>query len=63
VRARLPRQGDRVQTQFGPGKVTAVNVVRETLTVELENAATVEVAVSELSTPSRAKFRRGRRRK
>jgi len=63
VRARLPKQGDRVQTQFGPGKVTAVNVVKEALTVELENAATVEVAVSELSIPSRTKFRRGRHRK
>ena len=63
ARARLPEQGDRVQTQFGPGKVTAVNIIREMLTVELENGATVEIPASELGTARQARPRRGRRRK
>ena len=49
----LPKRGDKVQTLFGPGEVTTVNVIKETLTVELEKGATVEVPVSELIKPQR----------
>lgn len=61
ARGRLPRRGDKVQTRFGPGKVTVVNVIKETLTVELENGARIEVPVSELSQPQMGKTRRDRR--
>lgn len=63
TKARLPAAGDRVETLFGPGKVQEVNVIKETLIVELENGAMVEVAVSELGDPQKAKTRRARRRK
>jgi len=59
---KLPKRGDKVQTHFGPGRVTAVNIIKETLTVELENGANIEVLVSELVKPGRARARRGRRR-
>jgi hypothetical protein len=35
IKAELPRKGAWVQTPDGPGEVVAVNVVRETVTVEL----------------------------
>ena len=63
ARARLPKPGDKVRTRFGPGKVTAVNVIKETLVVELENGASVEVPASELVKPSRARTKRGHRKK
>jgi cell fate regulator YaaT (PSP1 superfamily) len=63
TREELPKKGVKVQTHFGPGVITAVNVIKETLTVELENRASVEVPVSELIKPQKASPRRGRRRK
>jgi cell fate regulator YaaT (PSP1 superfamily) len=63
AREELPKKGDKVQTHFGPGVIRAVNVIKETLTVELENGASVEVPVSELIKPQKAGPRRGRRRK
>ncbi len=63
ARAKMPKYGDRVQTRFGSGKVTAVNFIKETLTVELENGASIEVATGELVKPSKPSSRRGRRRK
>ena len=63
AKARLPKPRDRVQTHFGRGKVTAVNVIKETLTVELENGAHVEVLASELVKPQKVRARRGHRKK
>ncbi|MFQ6058120.1 MAG: stage 0 sporulation family protein [Anaerolineae bacterium] len=48
VKSRLPQIGERVRTPHGPGKVTGLNVIRETVTVELDSKATVEVAASTL---------------
>jgi cell fate regulator YaaT (PSP1 superfamily) len=62
AKGKLPKRGDKVQTHFGPGRVTAVNIIKETLTVELENGANIEVLVSELVKPGRARARRSRRR-
>lgn len=48
VKEKLPQVGTRVRTPHGPGKVIGVNVIRETVTVELDSEATVEVAASAL---------------
>lgn len=61
AKGRLPRPGTRVQTHFGPGKVAAVNVIKETLTVELENGASIEMPVSELGKAQTVEARRRRR--
>jgi len=63
ARALFPQIGDKVHTHFGPGKVQTVNAIKESLMVELENGATVEVLVSELAPPQKPKARRARRRK
>ena len=48
VKRRLPRAGKMVQTSQGPGKVIAVNVLKETLTVRLSSDKTVDVPASEI---------------
>jgi cell fate regulator YaaT (PSP1 superfamily) len=50
IKAELPRRGAWVQTPKGPGEVVAVNVVKETVTVELVGAdAHEEFAPSQIS--------------
>lgn len=50
IKAELPRRGTWVQTPNGPGEVVAVNVVKETVTVELVGAdAHEEFAPSQIS--------------
>jgi cell fate regulator YaaT (PSP1 superfamily) len=61
TKAKLPKPGDKVRTDFGAGTVTAVNVIKEALLVELENGANVEVLAHELVKPQRATVRRSRR--
>lgn len=53
VKEKLPQVGAKVRTPHGPGKVIGVNVIRETVTVELDSEATVEVAASVLQPRSR----------
>ena len=66
VKKRLPKVGDVVVTSYGSGKVTGINVLKETLSVELDSEATVEIAAEELKTDkeptSRRRHRRRRRR-
>jgi cell fate regulator YaaT (PSP1 superfamily) len=68
----LPKRGGQVVTEHGPGKVTNVNVLKDTVTVLLENDVTVEVPVEELGKmtsqpedqpPKPRKTRRSRKRK
>jgi cell fate regulator YaaT (PSP1 superfamily) len=68
LRANLPRRGSTIDTPQGRGKVVQVNVLQETVQVELENETRVEVAFDELSgkDPSQAeppRRKRGRRQK
>ncbi len=53
TRRKLPRRGDVVDTPQGRGKVLQVNVIKETLEIELENQITVEVSPEELAPVSR----------
>ncbi|MGI6208034.1 MAG: PSP1 domain-containing protein [Anaerolineae bacterium] len=48
MRAALPKRGDSVATPEGPGVVTDVNVIRETVSVRLEDERIVQVPVSEV---------------
>lgn len=67
IKEKLPRVGKVIDTPQGQGKVIEVNVVKETVQVELESQVTVEVSHQELDTMEqpparRPKRRRGRRR-
>lgn len=66
VRGKLPKRNEVIDTPHGRGKVVAVNVIKETVHVELETEAAIEVSYQELSDWARAatrpKARRRRRR-
>jgi cell fate regulator YaaT (PSP1 superfamily) len=69
VKKKLPKRGKVIDTPHGRGKVTQVDVIKESIHVELENQVTVEVSHEELlameqapSTPSRRRRRRRRSR-
>ena len=64
VKKELPKRGKVIDTPHGLGKVTQVDVIKESIYVELENQVTVEVSHEELlameqapSTPSRRRRR------
>jgi cell fate regulator YaaT (PSP1 superfamily) len=63
VKERLPKVGDVVVTSYGPGKVTGINVLKETLSVELDSEATIEITAEELKTEEEPTSRRSRRRR
>jgi len=48
MKQKLPRVGERVNTAHGPGKVTSSNVLKETVYVELETGAIVEVPAADI---------------
>lgn len=48
IKSELPARGDWVQTPHGPGDVITVNVVRETVTVQLADGATVDCTAAEI---------------
>ena len=49
VRKYLPRVGKRIQTPEGEGKIIRYNLIRETVTLELEDKRELEVALKDLS--------------
>jgi cell fate regulator YaaT (PSP1 superfamily) len=49
VRKHLPRVGKRIQTPEGEGKIIRYNLIRETVTVELEDRRELEVAIKDLT--------------
>jgi cell fate regulator YaaT (PSP1 superfamily) len=67
AKAKLPKRGRTIDTPQGPGKVVQVNVIKETIQVELESQVTVEVSRQELDASPRpqpkAPTRRRRRRR
>ena len=69
VKGKLPKRGTVIDTPHGRGKVVQVNVIKESVEVELESRVTVEVTHQELVDLTRAapkppsrRRRRGRRR-
>jgi cell fate regulator YaaT (PSP1 superfamily) len=65
VKKRLPKVGDVVVTPLGSGKVSGINVLKETLSVELDSEATIEISAEELKTDKKptSPRRRSRRRR
>ena len=63
VKKTLPKVGDVVVTSHGSGKVTGINVLKETLSVELNSEATIEITAEELKTDKEPTGRRRRRRR
>jgi cell fate regulator YaaT (PSP1 superfamily) len=63
VKKRLPKVGDVVATPLGSGKVTGINVLKETLSVELDSEATIEITAEELKTDKEPTSHRRRRRR
>ena len=49
VKAKLPRMGQRVSTTMGEATVVGSNPLKETVLVELESQATMELPLSEVS--------------
>jgi cell fate regulator YaaT (PSP1 superfamily) len=66
VKRELPKRGKMIDTPHGRGTVTQVDVIKESVYVELENQVTMEVSLEELLTmdqvPSKPPRRRRRRR-
>lgn len=63
VKKRLPKVGEVVVTPHGSGKVASINVLKETLTVELDSEAIVEITADELKTDKPTTGRRRSRRR
>jgi len=63
VKKRLPKIGDVVITPHGSGRVTGINVLKETLNVELDSEVTIEIAAETLKTGKEPTGRRRRRRR
>jgi cell fate regulator YaaT (PSP1 superfamily) len=64
VKANLPKIGSQVNTPHGKGRMTGVNCLTETATVQLQNETTVEVDVADierLSEPTPAQQPRKRK--
>jgi len=50
MKGKLPKEGQRVSTPMGEARVVGGNLLKETVIVELESGATVELPLSEVST-------------
>lgn len=49
MRGKLPKEGQRISTSMGEAKVIGVNPLKETVLVELESQASVELPVSDIA--------------
>ena len=49
MKDKLPRKGQRVATPMGEASVIGVNPLMETVLVELESQATVELSLNEIT--------------
>lgn len=55
MREKMPREGQKVSTAMGVASVIATNPLKETVFVELESKATVEVPLSEITIEQNSK--------
>lgn len=58
IKKMLPKMGEKVNTPYGPGKVTGVNILKETVSVELESEVTVEIPAENIKESKTAKGKR-----
>jgi cell fate regulator YaaT (PSP1 superfamily) len=49
LKERFPREGQRVSTPMGMASVVGINLLKETVLVELESQATVELPLSQVT--------------
>jgi cell fate regulator YaaT (PSP1 superfamily) len=66
IKKRLPKRGETIDTPHGRGRVVQLNVIKETVQVELESQVTVEVSheeLAEMALPKPAPASRRRRRR
>jgi cell fate regulator YaaT (PSP1 superfamily) len=63
AKEQLPRVGKTIDTPHGPGKVVEVNIVKETVQVELETQVIVEITQEELTTADEPPGQRPKRRR
>jgi cell fate regulator YaaT (PSP1 superfamily) len=61
VKKRLPQVGKKVRTPYGPGKVIGINVLKETINVELESEVTIEIPAEDAKSEDKAARRKRRR--
>jgi len=61
MKERLPREGQRVSTPMGVARVVGGNPLKETVLVELESQATVELPLSEVTIEDEQLHKRGRK--
>jgi cell fate regulator YaaT (PSP1 superfamily) len=61
MRGKLPKEGQRISTRMGEAKVIAINPLKETVMVELESQAMVELPVSEVASVAPALHKRSRK--
>lgn len=61
MREQLPKKGQQVMTQLGAATVTGANPLKETVMVELESGATVELSLSEISAEAEPHHKRKRK--
>jgi cell fate regulator YaaT (PSP1 superfamily) len=59
AQAKMPRRGDTIVTPDGAGKVKGINVIKETVEVELESGTVVEVPLDETEAEPSRRERRG----
>jgi cell fate regulator YaaT (PSP1 superfamily) len=63
VKKKLPRRGKVIDTPRGPGKVTRLDMLKETVFVELDNQEIVEFSHEELLAEPQAPTPKSRRRR
>jgi cell fate regulator YaaT (PSP1 superfamily) len=61
AKARLPKQGEIIDTAHGRGKIVQVNVIKETVQVELESQVIVDVSYQDVEAQPSVGLRRRRR--
>jgi len=61
MREQLPKKGQQVTTQLGTATVTGTNPLKETVMVELESGASVELPLSEISAEAEPHHKRKKR--
>ena len=57
----MPKEGQRVSTRMGEAKVISINPLKETVFVELESQAAVELPVSDIKSVESPPHRRAKR--
>jgi len=61
MKGKLPKEGQRVSIPMGIARVVGGNPLKETVLVELESLATVELPLSEITIEDEQLHRRGRK--